>query len=178
MDYSKELIKIAKTLISKIDIIKIQKKSIIVDALYFNGQNIDEVKKFCKDSFDEKTMNIKTLEGPYPLKKNCYILEGIKKENWCIDKSTLDKTYTIEKKTGNKLTLKTRSNKIEAVEFNGNNRKEIFDWMNIKDDDKKFIIKTGWGNLEVSNDDYVVHGVNGDYYPIKPDILKKTYDIL
>jgi hypothetical protein len=26
--------------------------------------------------------------------------------------------------------------------------------------------------------DYIIKGVNGEFYPCKPDIFKKTYDIL
>ena len=26
--------------------------------------------------------------------------------------------------------------------------------------------------------DYIIHGVNGEFYPCKPDIFEKTYDIL
>lgn len=32
------------------------------------------------------------------------------------------------------------------------------------------------GNMHVSNGDYVIKGVNGEFYPCKPDIFEKTYD--
>lgn len=32
-------------------------------------------------------------------------------------------------------------------------------------------------NMEVSRGDYVIRGVNGEYYPCKPDIFEKTYEI-
>lgn len=178
MDYSNELIKIAKSIEENLNIIQISKKTIIVKALYFNGKNIDEVKDFCKNNFDEKKMQIKTLEGANELRKGAYIIEGVKKENYCINEATLDKSYTIEKKDGNIFTLKTKSNKLSAVKFNGNNREDIFKWMKEEDKNEKFIVKASWGELEVSRGDYVVNGINGDYCPIKPDILKKTYDIL
>ena len=28
----------------------------------------------------------------------------------------------------------------------------------------------------VSNKDYIIKGINGEYYPCKPDIFKKTYE--
>lgn len=32
------------------------------------------------------------------------------------------------------------------------------------------------GNMHVSQGDYVIKGVNGEFYPCKPEIFKKTYD--
>lgn len=37
-------------------------------------------------------------------------------------------------------------------------------------------IKTLEGNMEVSPGDYVVTGVHGEQYPVKPDIFAKTYE--
>lgn len=39
-----------------------------------------------------------------------------------------------------------------------------------------FYIKTLEGIMKVSPMDYVIRGVNGEYYPCKPDIFLKTYD--
>lgn len=39
-------------------------------------------------------------------------------------------------------------------------------------------IKTLEGVMEVSNGDYIIKGVNGEFYPCKPDIFHKTYDII
>ena len=44
--------------------------------------------------------------------------------------------------------------------------------------EQKFIIKTLEGNHEISNGDWIIKGVNGEYYPCKPDIKEKTYDNL
>lgn len=38
------------------------------------------------------------------------------------------------------------------------------------------IIKTLEGDMHVSVGDYVIKGVNGEFYPCKPDIFKQTYD--
>ena len=37
-------------------------------------------------------------------------------------------------------------------------------------------IKTLEGDHRISNGDYIVRGVNGEYYPVKPDIFEKTYE--
>lgn len=67
---------------------------------------------------------------------------------------------------------------IEAVPWTGNNLAEINEFM------KKFIrvigltleIPTLEGNMKASLGDYIIKGVNGEFYPCKPDIFAKTYE--
>ena len=42
----------------------------------------------------------------------------------------------------------------------------------------RFIIMTLEGSMIVTDGDYIIRGVNGEFYPCKPDIFEKTYDIL
>ena len=37
-------------------------------------------------------------------------------------------------------------------------------------------INTLEGRMKASNGDYIVKGVNGEFYPCKPDIFEKTYE--
>ena len=37
-------------------------------------------------------------------------------------------------------------------------------------------VRTLEGRMTVSPGDYVIRGVNGEYYPCKPDIFDKTYE--
>lgn len=37
-------------------------------------------------------------------------------------------------------------------------------------------IKTLEGDMEVSEKDFIIKGVNGEFYPCKPDIFEKTYE--
>ena len=37
-------------------------------------------------------------------------------------------------------------------------------------------IKTLEGDMEVSKDDFIIKGVNGEFYPCKTDIFEKTYE--
>jgi hypothetical protein len=37
------------------------------------------------------------------------------------------------------------------------------------------IIKTLEGNMLAVEGDYIIKGINGEYYPCKPDIFEKTY---
>lgn len=43
-------------------------------------------------------------------------------------------------------------------------------------DDEEFIIHTLEGDMKVSIGDYIIKGVNGEFYPCKPDIFEKTYE--
>ena len=45
-------------------------------------------------------------------------------------------------------------------------------------DDNKLIIRTLEGDMHASIGDYIIKGVNGEFYPCKPDIFEKTYDIV
>lgn len=45
--------------------------------------------------------------------------------------------------------------------------------------DGKLFVKTLEGtSYNVTNDDYIIRGVNGEYYPCKIDIFEKTYDVI
>lgn len=41
---------------------------------------------------------------------------------------------------------------------------------------KKIIIKTLEGDMIASPGDWIITGINGEQYPCKPDIFKKTYE--
>lgn len=39
-------------------------------------------------------------------------------------------------------------------------------------------IETLEGDMNVSNGDYIIKGVNGEFYPCKPDIFEKSYELV
>ena len=77
---------------------------------------------------------------------------------------------------------------IEAVQFisidHGFNERP--DWLNkaiYKDEKVKFFgtpnkldIETLEGTMQASPGDFIIRGVNGEFYPCKPDIFEKTYE--
>lgn len=74
---------------------------------------------------------------------------------------------------------------IEAMVFDGTFKSadRILVWSKSPDlmirrvnNEEKFEIVTLEGVMSVSPGDYVIKGVNGEFYPCKPDIFKKTYD--
>lgn len=74
---------------------------------------------------------------------------------------------------------------IDAVRWSGNNLNEILDFMKDKqpnyyeDDEKKLLtIQTLEGNMIASVGDYIIKGVQGEFYPCKPDIFEQTYEVV
>lgn len=76
---------------------------------------------------------------------------------------------------------------IEAVQYTGDvNTTEIDDMAfleayskgEFKERDGKLVIKTLEGTMIANKGDYVIKGVNGEFYPCKPDIFEKTYEIV
>ena len=81
---------------------------------------------------------------------------------------------------------------IHAIQWNGLNFKEIENFagygvaileevrkpnmdMNIPGD-YRLSIRTLEGVMDARKGDYIIRGVNGEYYPCKPDIFEKTYE--
>ena len=45
-----------------------------------------------------------------------------------------------------------------------------------KPDDNEYYVKTLEGHMKVSDGDYIIKGVQGEYYPCKLDIFEQTYE--
>lgn len=71
---------------------------------------------------------------------------------------------------------------IEAIQFTGMNYNEIFSFMQglceSRQIGNKIIIKTLEGNMQTDKDDWIIKGVKGEFYPCKPDIFEKTYELV
>jgi len=67
---------------------------------------------------------------------------------------------------------------IEAIQFTGDNlaEMELFVPVGHYCTDGTFDIVTLEGNLHVSINDFVIKGVQGEFYPIKNDIFEMTYE--
>lgn len=69
---------------------------------------------------------------------------------------------------------------IEAVQWTGQNYCEIKNFCDsgsyVFYCDDNLMISTLEGNMCASIGDFIIRGVDGEYYPCKPDIFKKTYE--
>ena len=75
---------------------------------------------------------------------------------------------------------------VQAVEYNGANKEEIEAFVEKKLDTVytelkeplELKIPTLEGDMKASKGDYIIKGINGEFYPCKPDVFEKTYDII
>lgn len=67
---------------------------------------------------------------------------------------------------------------IEAIQWTGKNLSEIDNFVgeSIANKGTILIIHTLEGDMEASIGDYIIKGVNGEFYPCKPSIFAKTYE--
>lgn len=73
---------------------------------------------------------------------------------------------------------------IEAIEFNGWNWAECYQFVSDEPlffpqeirKEEKIEIETLEGIMTASIGDYIIKGVQGEFYPCKPDIFKATYE--
>lgn len=75
---------------------------------------------------------------------------------------------------------KTKPCEIEAIQYTGENGTEILHFMfpDLEDDATAFdeTIKTLEGEMHTSVGDFIIKGLNGEFYPCKPDIFNKKYE--
>jgi len=68
---------------------------------------------------------------------------------------------------------------IEAIEFTGSNwvdlEEFIEDLYETYPSQGFIVIQTLKGLMTANIGDYIIKGVNGEFYPCKPDIFEKTY---
>ncbi len=77
---------------------------------------------------------------------------------------------------------------IEAVQVTGGNGTEITDWaatskvrvvtVGERSRHELIEIETLEGTMRGNVGDWIIKGVNGEFYPCKPDIFEKTYDAI
>ena len=72
---------------------------------------------------------------------------------------------------------------IEAIEYTGKaiNLSDISEWTDgqiICKENGKIAIPTLEGTMTADIGDMIIKGVNGEFYPCKPDIFEKTYSLL
>lgn len=69
---------------------------------------------------------------------------------------------------------------VDAIQFNGENYEEIEKFTDnaaFKNTTLEILyINTLEGTMRINDNDWVIKGVNGEFYPCKPDIFEKTYD--
>ena len=70
---------------------------------------------------------------------------------------------------------------IDAILWNGRNVWEVIEFIDNEtfyefSEQDTLSIDTLEGRMMVNEGDYIIKGVNGEFYPCKPDIFEKTYE--
>lgn len=70
---------------------------------------------------------------------------------------------------------------IEAVQYNGMNGLKLLSWAGGVEMEEDYLgefveIHTLEGVMKCSKGDWLIKGVKGEFYPIKDDIFKQTYE--
>lgn len=76
---------------------KYRKKPVVIEAIQWNGNNMDEILDFAKDSFSLNPLTneimISTLEGNMIASKGDYIIKGVSGEFYPCKPDIFAKTY-------------------------------------------------------------------------------------
>ncbi len=69
---------------------------------------------------------------------------------------------------------------IEVIRFIGSNYEEIREFIgeNTLCSDLSIVISTLEGDMVAQKGDYIIKGVQGEFYPCKPDIFNATYEVV
>lgn len=70
---------------------------------------------------------------------------------------------------------------VEGVQYTGKLENELIKFcpvLMISSDGYDLYIETLEGNMKVNKGDYIVKGINGEFYPIKEEIFKKSFEEL
>ena len=67
---------------------------------------------------------------------------------------------------------------IEAVKYTGENGQEIGLFVGAADrnEENQFLIHTLEGTMAADPGDWIIKGIQGEFYPCKPDIFEQTYE--
>ena len=68
---------------------------------------------------------------------------------------------------------------IDAIQLTTDNEKEVLRFMGENEGGltaQGIEIETLEGTMKADVGDYIIKGVNGEFYPCKPDIFEKTYE--
>lgn len=71
---------------------------------------------------------------------------------------------------------------IMALQYDGKNLDEVIKFvgkdslLGVNEGSRRFAISTLEGAMSVSDGDWIIRGVQGEFYPCKPDIFEETYE--
>src|ERR1051326_9106927 len=84
------------------------------------------------------------------------------------------------------LRVRKKPVEVQAMLYTGTNDADVFGWVNERRQHLVeahplgggLIIPTLEGSMKANPGDYIIRGVKGEFYPCKPDVFAKSYDIV
>lgn len=74
---------------------------------------------------------------------------------------------------------------IEAMQFTEETKDQVFNWVQRnhyaswdKNENPSLVIQTLEGDMTANLGDFIIKGIQGEFYPCKPDIFKATYELV
>ena len=71
---------------------------------------------------------------------------------------------------------------VKAIQYTGDNKIEILDFTNytasLNNPHQHLTISTLEGDMRAEAGDWIIKGIQGEFYPCKPDIFEETYEIV
>jgi len=67
---------------------------------------------------------------------------------------------------------------VEAMQWHGDNWHELMEFVGdaLEIKGRRVYINTLEGTMEAGEDDFIIKGIKGEFYPCKPDIFEGSYD--
>jgi hypothetical protein len=69
---------------------------------------------------------------------------------------------------------------VEAIQYTGNNGADVGLFVGYADRNEynQFVISTLEGKMLADVGDFIIKGIQGEFYPCKPDIFEQTYELI
>ncbi len=69
---------------------------------------------------------------------------------------------------------------VEAMQYTGDNGADVCLFVGYADRNEKnqFVISTLEGRMLADVGDFIIKGIQGEFYPCKPDIFEQTYELI
>ena len=80
-----------------------------------------------------------------------------------------------------RLKIRTKPVYKEAIQWTGNNEDEVASFIGQCEflyPEQQVIISTLEGDMKANKGDFIIKGLRGEFYPCKPDVFYKTYEII
>lgn len=166
---------------------KYRKRPVKVEAIPWTGTNLEEIKDFVGDAlhyevppasngvFCPPVVSIQTYRGNMEVSQMDYIIRGVNGEFCPCKPDIFKRTYDFV----SGVTYQKKPVEIEAIPWTGDNVEELRAFVGdnfLYDAEHNTVkIRTLEGDMKASGMDYIIRGVDGEFYPCNPDTFAQIH---